>query len=76
MLANDLNADRTPKPLKATHGAEIPYVYGVQDELPTEAEHVLSQNMIDYYISFVVNLDPNDKNGNASRKPIDIHFEL
>lgn len=56
--------------LTATHGTEVPYLYNEVDELSTEAELILSQNMIDYFISFVVNLDPNDQYGNVSRKLI------
>lgn len=48
------------------HGCEIPYVFGGTPNGP--AATILSQNVMDYWISFAHNLDPNDSFGNTSRK--------
>ncbi|KAI5122703.1 hypothetical protein M0805_009756 [Coniferiporia weirii] len=47
------------------HASDVLYVYGAP---PNGANsEVLSSTMIDYWVSFVTSLDPNDGNGNASR---------
>ncbi|KAJ7767398.1 hypothetical protein DFH07DRAFT_736885 [Mycena maculata] len=51
-----------------THTSEIPYVYGITqvfDDPPAAAN--LSTRMIDYWVSFVTSLDPND--GLGSERP-------
>ncbi|TFK28270.1 triacylglycerol lipase 3 [Coprinopsis marcescibilis] len=52
--------------LGVNHTAEIPFVYG-QSQDPAPSTQTLSKRMMDYWISFVVNLDPNDKKG--SQRP-------
>ncbi|KAH6896272.1 triacylglycerol lipase 3 [Coprinopsis sp. MPI-PUGE-AT-0042] len=48
------------------HGAEIPYIFGnTADASPSGQE--LKAHMMDYWISFIVNLDPND--GKGSKRP-------
>ncbi|KAH6906711.1 triacylglycerol lipase 3 [Coprinopsis sp. MPI-PUGE-AT-0042] len=48
------------------HGAEIPYIFGnTVDSSPSGQE--LKAHMMDYWISFTVNLDPND--GKGSKRP-------
>ena len=56
--------------LVVAHGTEIDYTYGRVFEAgsPQPAAH-LSQMMLDYWISFVVSLDPNDGLGTA-REPV------
>ena len=48
-----------------SHGDELTYVFG--EPLQQLLASVLSKNMMDYWISFATNLDPNDQFGNASR---------
>lgn len=47
------------------HGSEIPYVFGGTTN--GAAATILSNNMMDYWISFANSLDPNDSFGNTSR---------
>ena len=56
--------------LVVAHGTEIDYTYGKVFEAGSlqPAAH-LSQMMLDYWISFVVSLDPNDGLGTA-REPV------
>ncbi|TFK25306.1 lipase I [Coprinopsis marcescibilis] len=49
------------------HAAEIGYIYGNALDFSPEGR-TLTTYMMDYWISFTVNLDPNDKNG--SERPI------
>ena len=48
------------------HASEVAYVYGNPQNGP--ASVTLSQNMIDYWVSFATSLDPNDGHGNTTRK--------
>ena len=48
-----------------SHGDELTYVFG--EPLQQLLASVLSKNMMDYWISFATNLDPNDQFGNAAR---------
>ncbi|RPD53636.1 extracellular triacylglycerol lipase precursor [Lentinus tigrinus ALCF2SS1-7] len=59
----DQNAVTTPSK-GVTHALEIPYVYG-QTALtsPNPAVRLLSEAMVDYWISFAVSLTPNDGKG-------------
>ncbi|RDX48924.1 extracellular triacylglycerol lipase precursor [Lentinus brumalis] len=59
----DQNAVTTPSK-GVTHAIEIPYVYG-QTALtsPNPAVRLLSEAMVDYWISFAVSLTPNDGKG-------------
>lgn len=50
------------------HGCEIPYVFGGTPNGP--AATILSQNVMDYWISFANSLDPNDSFGNTSRESL------
>ncbi|EJD02496.1 esterase 1 [Fomitiporia mediterranea MF3/22] len=47
------------------HGAEVAYVFGAPPNGPPA--EALSDNIIDYWVSFVTSLDPNDGLGNSSR---------
>ncbi|EAU89350.1 triacylglycerol lipase 3 [Coprinopsis cinerea okayama7 len=49
------------------HAAEISWVYGTPPD-PSPSAQKFSEVMMDYWISFTVNLDPNDDNG--SERPI------
>ncbi|KII95056.1 hypothetical protein PLICRDRAFT_99010 [Plicaturopsis crispa FD-325 SS-3] len=53
-----------PPFLGVVHGSEIAYVYGSVGDTPASSS-TLSGNMIDYWVSFAVSLDPNDGLGNA-----------
>ena len=44
------------------HAAEIGYIYGNALDFTPEGR-TLTTYMMDYWISFTVNLDPNDKKG-------------
>ncbi|RDX48969.1 extracellular triacylglycerol lipase precursor [Lentinus brumalis] len=59
----DQNAVTTPSK-GVSHAIEIPYVYG-QTALtsPNPAVRLLSEAMVDYWISFAVSLTPNDGKG-------------
>jgi hypothetical protein len=46
-----------------SHTAEIPYVYGQIPQTASGASQNLSLAMMDYWISFTVSLDPNDRKG-------------
>ncbi|KAF9559014.1 esterase 1 [Agrocybe pediades] len=58
----------TPAPgsLGVPHTAEIYYVFNILANRTANAV-ALSSIMQDYWISFAISLDPNDKHGNASR---------
>ena len=45
------------------HGAQVAYVYGRVPPTADAASRDLSVVMMDYWISFVVSLDPNDRKG-------------
>ena len=46
------------------HGTNVPYVYGTPLLAgPTTPQGIVSANMMDYVISFVTSLDPNDGKG-------------
>jgi Carboxylesterase family len=47
------------------HGSEVPYVYGGVTNGSSSANN-LSSRMIDYWVSFAANLDPNDGHGSDS----------
>ncbi|KAI5122702.1 hypothetical protein M0805_009755 [Coniferiporia weirii] len=48
-----------------SHASDVPYIYGAP---PNGANsEILSSTMMDYWLSFVISLDPNDGKGNASR---------
>ncbi|KAJ2916723.1 hypothetical protein MD484_g3687, partial [Candolleomyces efflorescens] len=49
--------------LGVAHAAEFPYVYGQLPTTATTTSQNLSLIMMDYWISFSVSLDPNDKKG-------------
>ncbi|KAJ2916198.1 hypothetical protein MD484_g4209, partial [Candolleomyces efflorescens] len=49
--------------LGVTHGSDILYVYGQLPPTASPASRNLSVVMMDYWISFVVSLDPNDRKG-------------
>jgi carboxylesterase type B len=44
------------------HGAEIPYIFGNTVDSSASGQE-LKTNTMDYWISFIVNLDPNDTKG-------------
>ena len=47
-----------------THKAEVPYVYGEAAQASSNpAVRLLSEAMVDYWISFAVSLTPNDGKG-------------
>ena len=53
-----------------THALEIPYVFGLAATNSTNAAvRLLSQAMVDYWISFTVSLTPNDGRGLPSECP-------
>ena len=59
----DPDAVATPA-LGVTHGTDVPYLYGAPFLAdPASAPGQLSAVMMDYVISFVVGLDPNDGKG-------------
>jgi acetylcholinesterase len=49
-----------------THGSEIPYVFGAVTNGTAQVQ--LSRDIIDYWVSFVTSLDPNDGHGNTLRE--------
>ncbi|OBZ76977.1 Lipase 2 [Grifola frondosa] len=53
--------------LGVTHGSELPYVYGATAMSGLAPANALSVAMMDYWISFAVDLDPND--GRGSLRP-------
>ncbi|TFK25305.1 triacylglycerol lipase 3 [Coprinopsis marcescibilis] len=53
--------------LGVEHGVEFPYVYGTPLD-PSPSARKLSTAMLDYWISFTVNLDPNDNKG--TQRPV------
>ena len=57
------------------HGNQIPYTFGVTflAGSPQPAAN-LSETMLDYWISFVVSLDPNDGKGSTRQSPRDQIF--
>ncbi|KAI0753756.1 extracellular triacylglycerol lipase precursor [Fomes fomentarius] len=62
-LFADQNAVSNPAK-GVTHGSEVVFVYGqVAASSANPAERLLSQAMLDYWISFAVNLTPNDGKG-------------
>ncbi len=66
-------ADSFLSSLTVTHAIEIPYVYG-QTALTSSnpAVRLLSEAMVDYWISFAVSLTPNDGKGlNSTDYPRD-----
>ena len=66
-LFADPEAVATPS-LGVTHGTDVPYFYGTPyTSDPTAGAGELSLQMMDYVISFVTSLDPNDGKG-SSRK--------
>ena len=66
----------TDEKLGVTHGTDVPYMYGTPYVSgPTTAAGQVSLNMMDYIISFVTSLDPNDGNG-SSRECIYVSKEL
>lgn len=50
-----------------THTTEIPFVFGEFSSLSSPAQVILSHNTIDYWVSFVNGLNPNDGHGNKFR---------
>lgn len=52
------------------------YVFGAFENLTTPAQVTLSQNIIDYWVSFVTSLDPNDAHGNTSRMQDFLRFHV
>ncbi|KAL5495839.1 hypothetical protein ACEPAI_1303 [Sanghuangporus weigelae] len=64
-LFTDPQTSTFPPYLGVMHSAEVVYVYGAPQNGPASIS--LSQNMIDYWVSFASSLDPNDERGNASR---------
>lgn len=59
-----------------THGTEMVYVFGAFENLTTPAQVTLSKNIIDYWVSFVTSLDPNDAHGNTSRMQDLLRFHV
>ena len=59
------------KKILAYHGAEIPYIFDTHaDYLPTDKEdRILTQQMMEYWIHFSKNGNPNSKNNIVSWKP-------
>ena len=50
--------------LTVAHKAEVPYVYGETAlTSPVASVRLLSEAMVDYWISFAVSLTPNDGKG-------------
>ncbi|KAF7325892.1 Carboxylic ester hydrolase [Mycena kentingensis (nom. inval.)] len=54
-------------PFSVAHGTDLPYIFGsgatVLGDLRTPLAQALSTQMMDYWISFVISLDPNDGKG-------------
>ena len=50
------------------HGADVAYVFGYAAALGSGPVAALSRNIMDYWISFTVSSNPNDRRGNATSK--------
>ena len=48
------------------HGADVAYVFGYAAALGSGPVAALSRNIMDYWISFTVSSNPNDRRGNAT----------
>ncbi|KAJ2916213.1 hypothetical protein MD484_g4189, partial [Candolleomyces efflorescens] len=73
-----LFTDPQPNPelgLGVQHAAEIPYVYGQVPPAFSAASMNLSAVMMDYWISFAVSLNPNDKKGIKHLTKVLMQFE-
>jgi carboxylesterase type B len=57
--------------MTVSHGSELPYVFGgpvwIQTGPSTPSAQALSNQMMDYWISFVVSMNPNDGKGLESK---------
>ena len=62
MYSSDVLVILKPYIPSVAHTTEIAFVYGAPPGNSTSA-NMLSNNMIDYWISFATSLDPNDGRG-------------
>ena len=72
LVGGTSSADSFFHKYSVTHGSEIPYVYGNVTQA-TKSDTLLSNNIMDYWISFVTSLDPNDGRGNQRKIHLFIH---
>ncbi|KAF7316247.1 Carboxylic ester hydrolase [Mycena indigotica] len=73
--AEFLDIGQAPRSLGVAHATDLPYIFGSGatplGDLKTPSAQALSTQMMDYWISFVVTLNPNDGLGSKRRDALE-----